>query len=1420
MPKLIDINELCKDLPEVYNAKPLDRKRFSPGGLFSQQIFGPIKNYTCQCGTYYGPSKGIEKCKVCDVEIVHSKERRRRFAKIILPVPVVNPIFYDLLDNLAGNNLKTQLDLLMYNEKSAVYIDKTGEEEIVVAPDDADKYKSPRYKKFEKTEGIYELVKHISYNFKDIPNWRYVYNNLDKLILREILVLPPDLRPVLKMSLKENKIETDTINSFYGHILTKKVSMRETLLEIFTNKKLYYEYLVPVQKDVIYIYDHIIKKLSKKEGLIRGNILGKRSDFSGRAVIVPDPTLVLDECCLPYFAVLELFKIQIAKRLVELEKFKFINNAIDHIDRCIEVRDTSLIKVCEEIVKGEVCLLNRQPSLHRLGLLGFKIKVTLGDVIRIHPLVCAGYNADFDGDQMAIYLPITKETKDEVREKFLSTKNLFSPTDAALSTIPSQDIVIGIYILTNNMIPYLTSEVECKGKKITEGQKIFNECLPKDYTVIDYTVKKKELLKILGDINEKYSPEETTLVLDKIKEVGFTYSTIYGVSLSLKDIVSESLNEYRDEIYKKKSSREQLDILSSKDTEEFLRKGFKYSYLIDSGARGSWDQARQIIFSRGYVSNFKGDILPTPVKGNLLDGLNPTEFFLSTHGARKGLLDTALNTGVSGYLSRKLIFTCANLQKDLELEDCGTTDYLSVYVSNEKKARMLIMRWYKNPETKVEELITRDNYLSFVGKTILIRSPIYCRSEKICHKCYGDLYKILHSKFIGIIAAEALGEVGVQLVLRNFHTSLSSNTKILDVNNKSYEIKDVYNIVKSGDPFYTFSCSPEGEIVVSKVIDAHKDRFEKKMIRVTLDNNEFVECTLDHEWIMRNGKHKKAESLVAGDSLMPIYIDDSDLYRKVKQNIERRPNQTGNYSSDLIYHLSSNHCDCINKCDENTKTPQRHHINEDKRDDYPSNLEIIPIGTHISIHGIKAIQEFNTSEAGKLHHENLKSIVSESNKRRCEDPEFVERMYSKRQETMLENDSYALIGRKVAQLCIDDPERGARLIEAARITTINIIINTLKEKELELTNENYEFIRKSFGDKGKHYITFDFAHENYPELVEDFSIIERPEKHKNQLASESRMNKIVDFMKENDYEMTYGNFDKVNHILYPFATGFTHREKLLQWSPEYLIDLKDIDGERYITSDTLKSEITGKSRNYLQCQSRLDTVIEKMKELEYPMTCTMFEKANEIVYPNVYSRRKLVTLLKECPEYSSCLMTNHKVVKVEIIDLPQEEEFYDLTVDSKYPNFALGAGIFIHNSGVAQVKETTEEIENEGMRQEDIIGDLATVSKILHVKDKNMKETELVDALCKVYSESREIHHVHFESVIAQLMWIGSIKWRLHPKRSEIPPTFFSIQSVPERESWLLGLGFASPKKNIIRGLLKNGNYTGIFDSILLGKRI
>jgi len=824
MPKLINIDKLCEDLPEITTQATLKKAKFHPDGLFSEVIFGPVKNYTCECGIYHGPSREGGKCDKCKVDIVNSSQRRYRYAKIVLPIPLVNPIFLDLFKFVFSKDAQKVVNELMVNENSAAYYDDVIDEWIVVTSMDA-LPKDVEY--YEGTDAIEKVMKHCIKSGCDMnnPREKLLKENMDCMFIHNVLVLPPDLRPASKSSQKDRRV--DKINDFYLNILADKLLMESTKMQIDSthNKTIFYDYFKKLQKHVNDLYEHIISKLSGKEGLIRLNILGKRIDFSGRAVIVPSNQLRLDECSLPYVMVLELFRFQISKKLIEHGIFKNFNKALEFVDECIKTNNFILYDLCRKVTKNEVCILNRQPTLHRLGIVGFKVKVNKDNVIKINPLVCSGFNADFDGDTMAVYVPLTIEAKQEVSEKILSTKNLTSPNNGSLSMIPSQDVVFGIYALSKGLVsPPGNSTINVKGVEMTGGMSLINACFPEDYPPITGTIDKKRLIEILSDIRDKYSDEITAAALHGIKLIGFKFATYYGITMSLFDCVVEGSEELKDEIYSEKNSKKkQLEMINSEEVKNYLQKNFAYADIIDSGARGSWDQVRQMVFSRGFISNFDGEIISEPIKNSLIHGLTSREFFNSTYGCRKGLLDVALNTGVSGFLSRKLIFSCVNIQLGDD-EDCGTTDYLPVIVKDIKKAKMLIGKYFKsNLKNKKLRVFSNDDCEKFVGKTIYVRSPIYCKNPKVCRTCYGQTCNNLKSEYIGVVAAQALGEANTQLVLRTFHTSGVAQIKESESeNDQTFAQQDIIaDLSAATSLFHRMDRNTTEEELVSKLFDVY-----------------------------------------------------------------------------------------------------------------------------------------------------------------------------------------------------------------------------------------------------------------------------------------------------------------------------------------------------------------------------------------------------------------------------------------------------------------------------------------------------------------------------------------------------------------------------------------------------------------------
>jgi len=801
-----NVDKFCESLPEVTTNKIYAKRGFHPNGLFSEKIFGPVRTCTCGCGIYWGRSKIGEKCLTCGVEIGYSSLRRKKFAKIELPFPVLNPIMFYLIvkagKTTIGNIINDMIfdDTIMgyyFDNDTSKYIKikkPSIENEAIVVPEGCTLYSG--------SNGIFELIKFETERNKDNSTaWKFIYENLSKFFMSNIIVCPPEFRPVSKT--KDVQMR-DKMNEFYMTILNFSLMLKSDVTT-YENTDIQMINFRNLQRYVYNFYDYIFSKFSKKTGLIRGSILGKRIDFSARAVIAPDPELNLDECSLPYVMVLELFKLFIVNRLLEIKNFKdqkFIryDPAIDYVNECIKMNNPELLEIAEEIVKNKTAMLNRQPTLHRMGLLSFKIKINMDSVIKIHPFACEPYNADFDGDQMAVYISLYDETEKESQEKIFITANLISPSTGKLIISVNQDILLGLYLLTK---PDETKKVKFKDIDTYEGRVKFNSILPPKFPYINRTINKKELHVLLNVLAKFCDASTLKILLDNIKKLGFQETTLRGTTFSLKDLKGENVYEAVSAIVDDpaKDIYQKYHELQNHPLRKQIQENFPYADFINSGSRGSWEQANQLIFCRGYMSNSQGKIVKDPIKNNLVHGLTKDEFFTSCYGSRKALLDVALNTAVSGYLTRKLVYCSVNLELDENLEDCGTTDYYTVQILSEdqinekvskitdpkekafqlhlinqvdpiKLARSLIGRWMVvNEEIKQPELkeITEDNYITLIGKTVKLRSPIFCKSLRVCKKCYGTSHAYCHSKYVGVLAAQALGELTTQLTLRTFH---------------------------------------------------------------------------------------------------------------------------------------------------------------------------------------------------------------------------------------------------------------------------------------------------------------------------------------------------------------------------------------------------------------------------------------------------------------------------------------------------------------------------------------------------------------------------------------------------------------------------------------------------------------------------
>jgi len=691
-------------------------------------------------------------------------------------------------------------------------------------------------------------------------------NRPEWMILEAVPVIPPDLRPMVQLD--GGRFATSDLNDLYRRVINRNNRLKR-LLDLGAPEIIVNNEKRMLQEAVDALFDNgrrgrpvtgpgnrplksISDMLKGKQGRFRQNLLGKRVDYSGRSVIIVGPELKLHQCGLPKVMALELFKPFVMKRLVDMEYAQNIKSAKRMVDRGRDV----VWDVLEEVISDHPVMLNRAPTLHRLGIQAFEPILVEGKAIRLHPLVCTAFNADFDGDQMAVHLPLSAEAQAEARTLMLSTNNIKSPSHGRPLTVPSQDMVIGLYYLTtvregaegegrafasfaDAQLAYdsradldlqalikvrLTQDLTIEtasgtfeqmkaGERIatTVGRITFNRSLPADYPFINHDVDKKGVSRIVEECSIVYSTTQMGAILDEVKRLGFHYATRAGVTVGVWDAaiperkaeiigvaegVVEKIEQQFDRglITKDERHRQIVDVWTraTDDVGDAMAENFdKFNpifMMAHSGARGNIKQVRQLAGMRGLMANPQGDILDRPIKANFREGLSVLEYFISTHGARKGLADTALRTADSGYLTRRLVDVAQDVI--VRESDCGTDEAVEfpVDVSNEKVVRNLVGRCLHeavvHPKTgevlsKAGDYIMNDadvHRMSDAGvASVLTRTVMTCRAQHgICQKCYGfDLAAgrpVDIGTAVGIIAAQSIGEPGTQLTMRTFHT--------------------------------------------------------------------------------------------------------------------------------------------------------------------------------------------------------------------------------------------------------------------------------------------------------------------------------------------------------------------------------------------------------------------------------------------------------------------------------------------------------------------------------------------------------------------------------------------------------------------------------------------------------------------------
>jgi DNA-directed RNA polymerase subunit beta' len=887
--------------PETINYRTLKPER---DGLFCERIFGPQKDWECHCGKYKRIRyKGIV-CDRCGVEVTRSKVRRERMGHIELAAPVSHIWYFKGIPSRMGLILDMSprsLEKILYFA-SYVVIDPgqtpLSKKQVLTEKeyrDSVDKF-GLTFKAAMGAEAVKELLmeldlealsKELRNDLQDstgqkriravkrlevVEAFRLSGNLPEWMILDVVPVIPPELRPMVQLD--GGRFATSDLNDLYRRVINRNNRLKR-LLDlgapdiIVRNEKRMLQEAVDALIDngrrgrpVTGPGNRPLKSLSDmlkgKQGRFRQNLLGKRVDYSGRSVIVVGPDLKIFQCGLPKEMALELFKPFVMKKLVN----DGLAHNIKSAKRMVERVRNEVWDVLEEVIKDHPVLLNRAPTLHRLGIQAFEPKLVEGRALKLHPLVCSAYNADFDGDQMAVHVPLSAEAQSEARFLMLSANNLLAPKDGKPITVPTQDMVLGSYYLTIEkpnepgdgkifcdmdevLMAYdegvlgLHAQIQVriereidgvKQKKViscTPGRLIFNEAIPQDLGFVDrsdksklfdlevnFIVGKKELGKIIDKCIRVHGTTKTAEILDNIKALGFKYSTKGAITISVSDMVvpeikKQYLKETEDTIdnivkqFKRGliSDEERYNsvIATWTETGENITKAlidnldrFNPVYMMSqSGARGNINQIKQLAGMRGLMADTSGKTIEIPIKSNFREGLNVLEFFISTHGARKGLADTALRTADSGYLTRRLV----DVSQDVIVRelDCGTekgieiSDVKSGSEIIEPLAERLVGRYATedvyDPNTK-ELIISKDDPMDeHVAERIVksgvkkmrIRSVLTCESKVgVCAKCYGanlatgDAVNV--GEAVGIIAAQSIGEPGTQLTMRTFHT--------------------------------------------------------------------------------------------------------------------------------------------------------------------------------------------------------------------------------------------------------------------------------------------------------------------------------------------------------------------------------------------------------------------------------------------------------------------------------------------------------------------------------------------------------------------------------------------------------------------------------------------------------------------------
>ena len=978
--------------PETINYRTLKPEK---DGLFCERIFGPTKDWECHCGKYKRVRyKGIV-CDRCGVEVTKSKVRRERMGHIELAAPVAHIWYFKgipsriaLMLDISPRNLEKIIYFASYVviDKGTTNLEKCqvlNEKEYHEAEE---KYGRGSFKAKMGAEALRELLEQIDVEKlatqirKELENaseqkksklikrldtveaFRLSGNRPEWMVMNVIPVIPPDLRPMVQLD--GGRFATSDLNDLYRRVINRNNRLKR-LLELGAPEIIVRNEKRMLQESVDALIDNgrrgrpvtgagnrPLKSLSDllkgKQGRFRQNLLGKRVDYSGRSVIVVGPELKIYQCGLPKEMAVELFKPFVMRELVGRGIAQNIKNA----KRMVERLRPEVWGILEEVIKDHPVMLNRAPTLHRLGIQSFEPVLVEGRAIKLHPLVCEAFNADFDGDQMAVHLPLSPEAQAESRYLMLSTNNLLKPQDGKPVAVPRLDMILGSYYLTmvldgekgegtyykdpeEALMAFENHEVgihakifvriskeidgEIKTKKVetSVGRIIFNQGIPQDLGFIDrkedpfqyeisFPVMKKSMGNIIERVIRTHGLTESAEVIDYIKALGFKYSTLAGITFSMSDVqvpeAKKGLLQEADskiENIRKQYARGLITnderysevIKVWEDTTNKVSDAMEDNFdelnpiymMVKSGARGNMSQLRQIAGMRGLMASTTGKAVEIPIKSSFAEGLDALEYFISAHGARKGLSDTALRTADSGYLTRRLV----DVSQDIIVRehDCGTDDGIIVYDIKdgqqviEKMQERLLGRFpvedVYNPETKelivdANTMITEkiaDEIVAAGIEKLKVRSVLGCRSKHgVCQKCYGmglarrDLVSI--GEAIGIIAAQSIGEPGTQLTMRTIHSGGVAG--VADITQGLPRVEELFEARK-----------PKGLAIISEIegkVKIKETKKKKEVIVTGKDNSKSYTIPFGSKM-----KVKEGDMVEVGEPLIEGSINPAEI---------------------------------------------------------------------------------------------------------------------------------------------------------------------------------------------------------------------------------------------------------------------------------------------------------------------------------------------------------------------------------------------------------------------------------------------------------------------------------------------------------------------------------------------------------------